>query len=128
MDMPSSHHSSEGNGTRGTTRGKGTGNRVSPRPNFRLTGPSQVSNVMNVPITLIRPYRHREQYEAKLVVDNEIIGHVERGFRQGGLGAGKVYTAWVNGTMVASGRTLSDLREELKDWYVQEYTPNKEGS
>lgn len=68
--------------------------------------------------------RHRDQYRAELWIDGQHLGTVEKGFVQGGIG-GTDYLARVAGILVAQGRTLRDLREELSVWYTEEYLPSR---
>lgn len=71
------------------------------------------------PIVLRNASRHRNQYGADLYVYGVRVGRVEKGFVQGGFDAGK-YKATVDGITVASARRLTDLRDDLREWIMEE--------
>lgn len=59
-------------------------------------------------------YGRSQRYRADLLLDGEQVGCVERGWSQGGYRSDE-YVARVERVAVASGRTLDDLRAELRD-------------
>lgn len=58
-----------------------------------------------------KTYRGRTEYQADLLRDGKIVGHVERGQTNGFHGG--IYRAVVDGREIASGRTLQSLLEDL---------------
>lgn len=58
--------------------------------------------------------RGQVRYDLVLYPERETVGFVERGMSQGGYRASD-YQARVNGRIVATGRTLRDLEDELRE-------------
>lgn len=65
--------------------------------------------------------RTSQQYSAEVEVDDRTVARIERGWSQGGYRAND-YIARSGHTIVATGRTLAELREELREWLASEYT------
>lgn len=66
-------------------------------------------------VALRNAVRHGREYRAEVFVDGELVGRAERGWSQGGYRANE-YVARVDSLAVATGRTLADLRDELREW------------
>jgi hypothetical protein len=64
--------------------------------------------------TITNGSRSRDQYNADLELDGSKVGTVEKGMNMGGYRA-SYYVAKVGATVIAAGRTLQDLREDLRD-------------
>lgn len=72
------------------------------------------------PLALGNVERERpNRYRADLIVYGVKVGRVERGWSMGGRGASR-YVAWADGVTVAEDRTLTGLREELREWIAEE--------
>lgn len=65
------------------------------------------------------------EYRANIVLDGVMVGRVERGWSMGGARASE-YRATIGGHLVASGPTLRDLREELREHFAAEYPDARE--
>lgn len=59
------------------------------------------------------------EYQAELWAHGVKVGYVNRGYAQGGMFA-KQYRAVADGITVAAARTLSELREDLREWEADE--------
>lgn len=70
-------------------------------------------------VDIVRPTRSGRQYRAFLSVNGSEVGVVERGWNQGGYRADD-YVARIGRWKLAAGRTLADLRHELRDPAVQD--------
>lgn len=70
---------------------------------------------------LTNAYRLRHEYRADIEVDGRVVGYVERAQdgRGGGYHAGQ-YIAKVERKVAATGRTLAELRSELRDHFTEE--------
>lgn len=79
---------------------------------------------MMIKIEITEPYRSRDQYQAKLLINGVEIGRVERGLTTG-FGRNE-YCARVEGITVASGRTINDLKAEIREWAEVEEVPMEE--
>lgn len=71
--------------------------------------------------------RLRREYRADIEVDGRTVGYVERqqsnkmlGYRAGD------YRAFVDGRIAATGGTLTELREGLREHFANEYPDAKE--
>jgi len=75
---------------------------------------------------LTNPVRgSRGEYRADVEVDGRTVAHVERGWNQGGFRAND-YRSISGGRIVATGRTLVELRQELREWLAEEYVDARE--
>jgi hypothetical protein len=68
------------------------------------------------------------EYQADIEIDGRTVGRVERAEsgKGGGFRAGQ-YRAKIGHLTVATGETLADLREELREHFAEEY-PDASGS
>jgi hypothetical protein len=56
------------------------------------------------------------------MVDDEIVGRVERGMNQGGYRANE-YRAFQGYTIIATARTLTDLKADIREHFEAEGLP-----
>lgn len=63
------------------------------------------------------------EFSADVEVDGRTVGRVERGWAMGGSRRGE-YRATVDGRIVASGRTLTELRAELREHFATDGWPD----
>jgi hypothetical protein len=67
----------------------------------------------------------RGEYRADVEVDGRTVARVERSWAMGGMRRNE-YRAIAFGRIVASGRTLEDLKAELREWLADEYPDARE--